>query len=140
LSSIFHTARIRRPSRSHLSLPVQGELFPEEQVLGGQGGPGPEAGPQEPPALRPEPGHYPAEVKQQRNMSHEDARLPCLRLDLQPRAEFQGQTGEFISMECTTDGVLADNLVRRARLRGRLVLGVGRMPRTVVFGWSSSIH
>ena len=51
--------RVRRAPRFHLPLPVQGQLFPEEQILGGQGRPSPEAGAEKPHEVQAERGHYP---------------------------------------------------------------------------------
>ena len=70
--------RIRRPSRFHLALVVEGQLFPEEQVLSGQRGSGPEAGAQETHEVDPQPGQHPAnKMKKRRDPLHKHADSPA---------------------------------------------------------------
>jgi hypothetical protein len=56
---------------------VQGQLLPEEQPFGGQGYSRPEALPQEPPDIDPEPGHHPAQMKKGLTISHDGADSPA---------------------------------------------------------------
>jgi hypothetical protein len=54
--------RIRGAPGVHLPLPVQRQLSPEEEVLGREGRPGPEAGPQKPHEIDPERDTHAAQV------------------------------------------------------------------------------
>ena len=117
--------RIRRPAGPHLPFPVQGQLLPEEEVLGREGGPGLKAGPHEPHEIDPERGTHAAQVNERFGSSHDgsgssvsswnspqymrsNARRGSLSVWNEPQMEFLRTTG-MKSMGCFAESKKMSN-------------------------------